>query len=548
MTIAEYLLFRLKELGIKDIFGVPGDYNLTFLDQIECCEGLHWVGNCNELNAAYAADGYARINGISAMVTTFGVGELSAINGIAGSYAEYLPVVNIVGSPSLDAQYHHAIMHHTFGTGDFSVFIKMFEKMSCYVAILDSPEMAASRIDEALETCWIKKRPVYISLPCNMVDVAIKHASRRKLNLAYPESNKSAIKELATKAAYLIKHAKAPVILADLCAVRHPMKPYLFKLLEQTGIPFATMNLGKGVISETHPNFLGLYVGDCSSPGVQARVEQSDCIVSFGLLLSDFNTGEFTTHIDADVSIAVHSDHVNIKHAYYPGVYFDAVIPAITEQLIGYQHREQVTNPSLPAYTPQNKKITQKRFWRAMGHFFEKNDILIAETGTSMFGLNEVKLPDDVTVISQTLWTSIGYTVGAVLGAALADPSRRTILFVGDGSFQLTAQELSSVMRHELTPIVFLINNDGYTIERVIHGPRMAYNDIHQWDYTALVKAFGSDVYTATIETELELDALLAELPQHADKMRFIEVKMDKLDCPESLREIGKICERKNKG
>ncbi len=544
ITIAQYLLTRLTELGITDIFGVPGDYNLTFLDSILNDKSLRWVGNCNELNAAYAADGYARVKGAAALVTTFGVGELSAINGVAGSYSEYLPVVNIVGAPATTTQQQHAVMHHTFGTGDFDVFIKMYENISAAVAILDMPEKAAHAIDYALETCWIKKQPVYISLPSNMVDVKI-DAPIAPLNLNYPESKQASLSECIASIASFIRDAKSPIFLADLCASRHHMKPMIQQLLDQTGIPFATMNMGKGIVNESHPGFIGFYNGDYSTPGVQTRVESSDCIVSFGTVLSDFNTGGFTSHIDAKACIEIHSDHVKIHHALYPALYFNAVIPALTHALNNYKHQETIHNPKKYSFAPTHEHITQKRFWAHMADYFQPNDIILAETGTSMFGLLETIIPDNSTFIAQCLWGSIGYTVGAVLGAAMAAPTRRTLLFVGDGSFQLTAQELSTVMRHKLTPIVFLLNNSGYTIERVIHGEKMQYNDIQPWNYAQLPHIFGDNAWSIQVRTEDELAGALSKI-EH-DKMCFIEVMMDKNDCPESLRKLGKMCETKNK-
>ena len=547
LTVAQYLLTRLVELGIHDIFGVPGDYNLVFLDQIVNFKSLRWVGNCNELNAAYAADGYARVKGMAAIVTTFGVGELSAINGIAGSYSEFLPVVHIVGAPATTTQKQGAIMHHTFGTGDFGVFIKMFEKISASVVILDTPETAGNLIDHALQTCWIKKQPIYISLPSDQVHVEI-DAPSGPLILAYPASNSETLTECITAAVKLIRQAKSPVILADLCASRHHMKTLIQQLLDNTHLPFATMNMGKGIINESHPSFMGIYCGDYSSPGVQARIESSDCILSFGTLYSDFNTGGFSSKIDAKASIEIHSDHVKVHHAMYAGVYFNLSIPALTHALKGYSHSEKILQPSIPDYTPINQAITQERFWINMAHFFNPGDIIIAETGTSMFGTLATPIPDDATFIAQCLWGSIGYTVGAVLGAAMAAPTRRTLLFVGDGSFQLTAQELSTVIRHKLTPIVFLLNNDGYTIERAIHGANMTYNDIQPWNYAALPAIFGKNVFSVRVHNEQELAAALTQTATHRDNMCFIEVMMDKTDCPENLRLLGQMCDKKNKG
>ena len=545
LTVGDYLLKRLSELKVQHIFGVPGDYNLGFLDQIINFNDLEWVGNCNELNAAYAADGYARVNGVSAIVTTFGVGELSAINGIAGAYAEYAPIVNIVGMPATSTQARQALVHHTLGTGDFNVFMQMFSKVTAAQALI-TPENAVKEIDRVLEICFIKKRPVYIGLPSDVTYQQIEF-NDHTLNLSYPKSNEGTVKEAVDRTVNILKKSTEPVFLADICAVRHPMKQHILKLIEATGIPFATMNMGKGIIDESHPLFLGNYNGDFSSEGVQERVEKSDCIISFGTILSDFNTGGFTTKLNANVTIEIHSNHVQLKYSIYNNLYFADFIPALTKALQGVKFTEVVLEKSIPHYEATSKRITQKRFWSRISTFLKTHDIMISETGTSLFGTLGIRIPDKMTYICQALWGSIGYSVGSLLGASLAAPDKRALLFVGDGSFQLTAQEVSTMLRYQTKPIIFLINNDGYTIERIIHGPRMSYNDIQMWHYADLPKVFGNNVWTAKVKTELELENVLQELEKHNQQLRFIEVTMDKDDAPDILRKIGEACAEQNK-
>ncbi|MEM1243434.1 MAG: alpha-keto acid decarboxylase family protein [Pseudomonadota bacterium] len=545
ITIGDYLLQRLAELQIKHVFGVPGDYNLGFLDQIVNFNDLNWVGNCNELNAAYAADGYARINGMSALVTTFGVGELSAINGIAGAYAEYVPIVNIVGMPSTITQAQKSLVHHTLGTGDFNVFLQMFTKVTIAQAIIN-PQNAARQIDRVLQIGFIKKRPVYIGLPSDITYKEIE-VELKPLQLAYPKSNLQAVNEAVNRTIGILTNVKKPVFLADICAVRHPMKPHILKLIEKTGIPFATMNMGKGIIDESHPLFLGNYNGDFSSEGVQQRVESSDCIISFGTILSDFNTGGFTTKLSANVTIEIHSNYVQLKHSIYPDLYFADFIPALTAGLKGIKFAEVVTEKTIPVYTATQEAIKQERFWLRMSEFLQSEDIVLAETGTSLFGSLGIKIPDKVTYICQALWGSIGYSVGSLLGATLAAPDKRVILFVGDGSFQLTAQEVSTMLRYKTKPIIFLINNDGYTIERVIHGPRMTYNDIQMWQYAKLPTMFNGAVWSTQVKTELELETAINELDKHRQELCFVEIFMDIDDVPEILRKIGIAMAEQNK-
>ena len=546
ITIGDYLLKRLKELGIRHVIGVPGDYNLGFLDQIVNYEGLQWIGTCNELNGAYAADGYARINGASCMVTTFGVGELSAINGVGGSYAEYVPVIKIVGMPSLSTQERKAIVHHTLGGGDFNVFADMYSKVTESQALLTKFN-AASEIDRVIRDCFIKKRPVYIGIPSDITYHEIE-VEDKPLDLSYPKSNPDAIQEAVERVAKLIENSKCPVILADICAIRHNMKPYIDTLIDKTGIHFATMNMGKGIINESHPLFIGNYNGDFSTEGVQKRVESSDCIISIGTVLSDFNTGGFTAKLNVNVTLEIHSNYVQIKHSVYPDLYFVDFFPNLTTRLSKTEYAIEVKKSQPPSYIPREIPITQVRFWQRISDYLEKNCVVIAETGTSMFGALPMPIPDDTKFIAQTLWGSIGYSVGATLGTCLAAPDRQTLLFVGDGSFQLTGQEVSTMIRQRLKPIIFLINNDGYTIERVIHGPTMIYNDIQMWDYVNLPKIFGNDIiWTTKVSNELELEAALEETKKHPEKLRFIEVIMDRDDSPEILKRIGKACAEANK-
>ncbi len=544
-NVGDYLLNRLKELGIKHIFGVPGDYNLGFLDQIVNDKDLTWIGNCNELNASYAADGYARINGAGALVTTFGVGELSAINGIAGAYAEYVPVVKIVGMPALTTQQRKAIVHHTLGGGDFNVFAKMYSNVTIAQTLL-TEFSSVSDIDRVLTECWLLKRPVYIGIPTDISYKTIE-VDAKPLNLNYPTSNSDAVKEAVSRTAAFVRKAKKPVFLVDICAARHPMKSLILELIEKTGIPIATMNMGKGVIDESHPKFLGNYNGDFSSPGIQDRVEQSDCIISFGTVLSDFNTGGFTAKLNANVEVEVHSHHVQLKHSIYNNLYFTDFIPALIKQLEGVHFDEVVQKPKQASYTASQQPITQERFWLRMSRFLESGDIVLAEAGTSLFGTLPMTIPDEVDYLNQTLWGSIGYTVGALLGTVIAAPDRQSVLFVGDGSFQLTAQEVSTIIRHQGNPIIFLINNDGYTIERVIHGPTMEYNDIKMWHYAELPKVFGDHVWTTKVGDEVALEKALEDAKNIPDKLRFIEVIMDRDDMPDVLRKVGEACAEQNK-
>lgn len=547
ITVAEYLLTRLKEIGVDHLFGVPGDFVLGFFNQV-LKSNLQYVGTCNELNAAYAADGYARIRGIGAFSSTYGVGELSAINGVAGAFAERVPVVVITGSPATANFRTRPLLHHTLG--DYQIPLKIYEKITAASTQLMSADTAPAEIDRVLSACLSHQQPVYISLPS---DVVMKKCHRPSAFL-FPTpapSDQDALGEAIKEAIGMLDTAQKPVVIADVELIRFKLQNTFAGFLEKTGFPYVTMMLGKTVLSEHHPQFIGLFEGDRSRDYVRKRVESADCVLQLGALMTDLNTGGFTTHLDDSKTISANIHSVKIKHHYYENVYLHDFILGLTEKLSrrdpetletqcatdGCVHRH--TEPYRPhAPTP----LTIKRFFDRMSHFIEKDSIVIAETGVSLFSAAEMLMPDGVTFIGQTFYGSIGYTVGATLGASMAAQDRRAVLFVGDGSFQVTGQDLSTMIRNHLKPIIFLINNDGYTIERVICD--RPYNDIQPWHYHKLVDVFGGGL-GLEVRTEGELEDALGKAVT-TDGLVFIEIHTGRLDCPESLRSAGRSMAKAN--
>jgi len=441
----------------------------------------------------YAADGYARVNGIGAIVTTFGVGELSAVNALAGSYSEYVPVVHIVGVPSTLSQRDGMLLHHTLGNGDYNVFANMSRQISCAVSMLNDPHEAATLIDNAIHECYIKSRPVYITLPTDMVQKKVEGARlNTKLDLAFPPNPQEKEDYVVEVVLKYLHAAKNPVILVDACAVRHRVLKETHDLVTKSGIPTFVTPMGKGAIDETLPNYGGVYAGDGSNPGVRERVENSDLILTIGGLKSDFNTAGFTYRISQLSTIDFHSNYIRVKYSEYPGIRMNGVISKVVSKMgnLNVEHGPKPGNTIPQAeQDSSDPTITQAWFWPNLGQWLQENDIIITETGTANFGIWSTRFPKGVNALSQVLWGSIGYATGACQGAALAAKEKgikRTILFTGDGSFQLTAQEVSTMIRNKLNPIIFVICNEGYTIERYIHGMNDSYNDIQPWNYKDL--------------------------------------------------------------
>ncbi|KAB2451856.1 alpha-keto acid decarboxylase family protein [Bacillus sp. CH126_4D] len=552
-TVSTYLLDRLSELGIEHIFGVPGDYNLAFLDDVLAHEKLKWIGNCNELNAAYAADGYARIKGIAALITTFGVGELSAINGVAGSYAENVPVIKITGTPPTTVMENGALVHHTLGDGKFDHFSNMYREITVAQSKLTA-EHGAEEIDRVLRACWSEKRPVHIQLPIDVYNKPLNKPTEPILHKPIL-SNIETLDKMLLHATSKINSAKKPVILADFEVDRFHAKEYLYQFVEKTGFPIATLSMGKGIFPEKHPQFIGIYTGDVSPSYLRKRIDESDCIISIGVKLTDTITGGFTQGFTKEQVIEIHPYAVKIIDKKYGPVIMKDVLQQLSDLI---EHRNEETLEIKPfisesltitkKFNPKAQMVTQKRFWQQIYHFLQENDVLIAEQGTPFFGSATIPLPNNTTHVTQPLWGSIGYTLPALLGTQLANLSRRNILIIGDGAFQLTVQELSTILRQNLKPIIFLINNNGYTVERAIHGQNESYNDIQMWDYTKLANVFGSEEKSLTckVENEIEFAKVLTNITLNKNQFIFIEVVMSQGDQPELLAKLGERFGKQN--
>ncbi|KAK0648730.1 pyruvate decarboxylase-like protein [Cercophora newfieldiana] len=557
VTVAEYLFTRIHQLGIRSIHGLPGDFNLIALDYIPKT-GLKWVGSVNELNAAYAADGYARCLGIGALITTFGVGELSALNGVAGAYSEHVPVIHIVGCPSTVSQRNGMLLHHTLGNGDFNVFSKMSSEVAVDVARLNKPSEIADQIDHALHECWVRSRPVYIMLPTDMVTKKVEGARLADLIDLNEAPNDPEREDYVVDVVLKYLHAaKSPVILVDACAIRHRVVEEVRALVAKTKIPAFVTPMGKGAVDETSPEYGGVYAGSGSQDAVRERVESADLVLSVGALKSDFNTAGFSYHTSQLNSIDFHSTHCTVRYSEYPGVTMRGVLRKVAER-VDLKKLTRVESPAVKNEVKKNyedsKTITQAWFWPRVGEYLQEGDIVVTETGTSNFGIWETRFPSGVTGVTQVFWGSIGWSVGATQGAALAakdlGTTKRTVLFVGDGSFQLSCQEVSTMIKHGLDVTIFLIYNEGFTIERWIHGMEAEYNDIAKWKYTEVPEVFGpspKQVKKFIIKTKEELEKLLKDKQFNAAKgLQFVELWMEKEDAPRALKLTAEMSAKHN--
>ncbi|CAG8999007.1 MAG: Indole-3-pyruvate decarboxylase [Candidatus Celerinatantimonas neptuna] len=547
-TIGDHLINRLAEIGIEHIFGVPGDYNLAFLDHIINHPSVQWVGTANELNAAYAADGYARIKGAAAIVTTFGVGELSAINGIAGSYAEYLPVLHIVGAPSTTSQTKYAKMHHTLADGDFSHFTRMSAEVSaasCELTVENAPD----EIDRVLRTMLTQHRPGYLVIPTNVACAPLPEKPQPFL-FTPPACDPKQLDAFSKQAAQHLMQAKTRVLLTDFLAERWHCHSLIAQLLQTQALFSATTMGGKSIITETQSGFLGIYAGTASLPTVQQAVESADALITIGTFFFDLETSGFSHQLDISRMIDIRPFSARIGDTFYPDLPMKEALRClikIIHQLKLPPITPSVTRPHLATPEENNEPLTQISLLANIQNFIREDDLIIAEQGCSYFGAVNLKLPKNVKFIAQPLWASIGYSLPATLGAQLADTTRRTILLIGDGAAQMTAQSLGTILRHSLNPIILLTNNHGYTVERAIHGAQQTYNDIAQWNWPLLTQAMGpgKKIFSQQANTSHELKQALLQADQ-SKCLCIIDAHLSALDIPPLLATIAKAVEGKN--
>lgn len=542
--VGQYLMDAVNAAGVDKIFGVPGDFNLAFLDDIISHDQVEWIGNTNELNASYAADGYARINGLGALVTTFGVGELSAVNGIAGSYAERVPVIAITGAPTRAVESAGKYVHHSLGEGTFDDYRKMFEPITTAQGYI-TPENATTEIPRLIQAAINERRPVHLHLPIDVAMTEIDVSKSFQPEARDDQDVSHYIQMIEDK----LNSAKQPVIITGHEINSFGLHSELEQFVNQTHIPVAQLSLGKGAFNEENEHYLGIFDGSIAEENVKNYVNQSDAILNIGAKLTDSATAGFSFEFDIDDVVMINHNYFKMNETISEQVALPHLIKGLMS--ISYKNKSEFPmyqRPKEHDYQVDHEPLTQATYFKMMQDFLQLDDILLAEQGSSFFGAYDLALYKDNTFIGQPLWGSIGYTLPATLGTQIAAPHRRNVLLIGDGSLQLTVQSLSTMIRQQLKPIIFVVNNDGYTVERLIHGMKEPYNDIHMWDYKALPAVFdGDNVVVHDVNTSHELQEIFEKINANGDCMHFVEVKMAVEDAPAKLSDIAKAFASQNK-
>jgi indolepyruvate decarboxylase len=535
-SIGQYLIRRLQDYGINDLFGIPGDYVLSFYVQLEQSD-INVVGCTREDCAGFAADAYARVNGIGALCITYCVGGLSVCNSIAGAYAEKSPVVVISGAPGLRERPANPLLHHK--VRDFRTQIDVFEKLCVATAELSDPVTAFREIDRVLDACVRFKRPVYIEIPRDMVDVIpqIGHTFQQP---DY-QSDQGPLREAVAETCALLERCEKPIILAGVEIHRFALQDALLALAEATQIPIAATLLGKSVIGETHPLYVGTYEGAMGRQSVTDYVEQSDCLLLLGTFMTDINLGIFTANLDPSKCIYATNEQLRIGHHHYHNVQLKDFLQGLTENPPAVSRRE-VPRELQPKFEPfvlePDAKITITRLFARLNEQLDEETIVIADIGDALFGASELVIRGRTEFLSPAYYTSMGFSVPAALGAQVARPQGRVVVACGDGAFQMTGQELSTLIRHRFDAIVIVLDNQGYGTERKLHAGDWRFNSVQPWHYSRLPDVYGGG-RGYEVRTEAEFDAALQSAWHDRTGLSLLHIHIDRDDHSRAMERLA---------
>ncbi|MFN0018943.1 MAG: alpha-keto acid decarboxylase family protein [Pirellulaceae bacterium] len=536
LSIGQYLIRRLQDYGIRDAFGIPGDYILGFYAQLSKSP-INVVGCTREDCAGFAADAYARINGMGAVVVTYCVGGLSVCNSTAGAYAEKSPVVVISGSPGVGERVNNPLLHHK--VKDFRTQLEVFEKLCVACTELNDPVIAFREIDRVLDTAARFKRPVYIEIPRDMVEIVphISHSWQKSES----QSDQQAADEAADEAAGLLAKAERPVIIAGVEIHRFSLQDKVIGLAEKLHIPMAATLLGKSVVPEKHPLYIGLYEGAMGHEEVTQFVEESDCVLLLGAFMTDINLGIFTANLDPAKCIYVTSEQLRIRHHHYHSVELGDFLDKLTARKIPVATREipaEIKKPKEKFVLQPAAPLTIRRMIARVDEQIGQDTIVIADIGDSLFAATELTIHQRTEFISPAYYTSMGFGVPAALGALTARPQSRVLVICGDGAFQMTGMELSNIIRAGYDPVVIVLDNHGYGTERFLHAGDWDFNEINPWKYSQLPGILGGGT-GYEVRTEGEFATALEKAWADRKGLSLIHAHIPVGDSSDALRRLA---------
>ena len=541
VRIGNYLIEQLYSHGIRHVFGVPGDFILGFFNQLMDSK-IQVINTCDEQGAGFAADAYARINGLGVVCVTYCVGGLKVVNPTAEAFAEKSPLVIISGSPGIKERKKDPLLHHK--VKNFDTQFKVFEEITVASVLINNPQTASQEIDRILNAALTYKRPVYIELPRDMVSVdifldPIQNNTVAQVDQYQEKSDPIILMEALNETIDMINSSIRPVIVAGVEIQRFGLQNELLNLVEKLKIPVSSTILSKSVISELHPFYLGVYEGAMGHDAVREYVESSDCLILLGALMTDIDLGGFTAKIDQKRTIYINSDKFSIRYHNYEEISLKDFIDKLIESNDIKQRVDFINKPlysNLEQFCPiKGQKITIKRLFQCINSFLKDDMIVLADIGDALFGGTDLVIHRKTEFLSPAYYASMGFAVPASIGTQLANPKLRPLVIVGDGAFQMTGMEISTVLRFNLNPIVIVLNNGGYGTERSILDGR--FNDILIWQYSLIPNIVGGGK-GFIVETEEQFEEALLYAESNTECFCILDIRLDINDKSPALQRL----------
>ena len=531
--IGQYLLQRLHEAGVRHVFGVPGDYVLRFYELLTASPLRH-VGTTREDTSAFAADGYARCHGLGVTAVTYGVGALNVVNAIAGAHAESSPVVVVSGAPGVREQREETLIHHRFGP--FTFQREIFDRITCATAVLDDPAVAFRQIDRTLAAAQHYRKPVYIELPRDLVDEPGYPMPAEKFS--FPESEEAPLAEAVEETLGLLGGAGTPAILAGVEVHRYGLQDDLLHFVNRTKIPIAATLSGKSVLGERHPGYLGIYEGAMGPERTRERIETADPLLLLGVALNDVDLGVYTADLEPERMVRASQGEVMIRHHHYPRVQLRDFLRELIAKAAptAAEFPPGVPGPTAEGFPKPGVPMTIGRLIGRLNDALTPAMCVVCDTGDCLFAAVDLRVHERTEFLASAFYTTMGFAVPAAVGVCAARRDRRPLVLVGDGAFQMTGSEISTLARLGSNAIVVVFNNEGYSTERfILDGP---FNDIHPWRFHRIGELMGP-IEGHLARTEDEFETALRRALETLDRPSLIEVMLPPKDPSPAMRRLA---------
>ena len=541
--IADYLIDRLVEHGVERLFGVPAVFCAAVFDAAGRKANFHTVVTNSDLEAGYAADGYGRAHGLSAVAVSYGPGNLSIVNAIAGAYLERSPVVVISGGPSvknIDDQNATGVLYsHSMGKPNTDLDI--FRNITAFCARETDESKLPKLIDDAIKAALVTKHPVYLEAPKDLFGRPCSPPAAA-IDTSVPAGAADAV---ATAILQDLKTAANPIVVVGEEVARYALAAKVLTVLDRLGLRWTTTVVGKTVLSEQHPRFIGVFNGDKAPASLRNAITQAGVIVALGAVFGSGHTNVMIPRIGK--TIRVWDGEAVIRNGAPQTVGLPALVDELESRSVGASPVRYDT-PMVAVADPQPVAAAAELGYQqvvdvvAEPGFLDASFTVIADTFLGVYPAAQMKIPAQDSFMACALWASIGHSIGAAVGAWKPGGNRPLVL-IGDGGFQMVGQAVSTMVRYQHDAIVVIIDNSLYGFEQYLLGPAyytnpaqapLAYNVLPDWDFDAFAQALGV-TQVATASSVIELRAALAAAKAHTSGPSVIRAMVAGRSLPAGL-------------